>query len=413
MIMKYVIIGNSAAAIGCVEGIREVDKNSSITIISNENHHTYSRPLISYLLYGKTDKQRMKYREDSFYDDNDCKTLFGTEVVNVNTDKKTVKTNSGKEIEYDKLLVATGSSPFVPHIEGFEKVENKTCFMTLDDANNLEKMINNDSRVLIIGAGLIGLKCAEGIADRVKSVTVCDLATRILPNVLDERSAQIVKEHIEKKNINIILNNSLKMLENNKATLASGDSVDFDVLVMAVGVRPNVKLLSDVGADVARGIVIDENCKTSINDIFAAGDCTQSIDAVTGEQKIIAILPNAYMQGKCAGINMAGKEQKIESMIAMNAVGFFGLHMLTAGSYEGESVVTHEDNGTYKRLIVKDNVLKGFILVGDVARAGIYTNMIREKMLLDTLDFELAAEKPQLMAFSRVKRDEIFRGQGR
>ncbi|NCC86495.1 MAG: NAD(P)/FAD-dependent oxidoreductase [Clostridia bacterium] len=411
--MKYVIIGNSAAAIGCVEGIREVDKKGSITIISDENHHTYSRPLISYLLYGKTDRQRMKYREDSFYDDNDCNTLLGTKVVNIDIDKKNVETDSGKKIEYDKLLLATGSSPFVPRIEGFEKVENKTCFMTLDDADNLEKMINKDSRVLIVGAGLIGLKCAEGIADRVKNVTVCDLASRILPNVLDERSAQIVKEHIEKKNINIILNNSVSVLEKNKATLASGDSVEFDVLIMAVGVRPNVKLISDVGANVAKGVIIDENCKTSINDVFAAGDCTESIDAVTGEQKIIAILPNAYMQGKCAGINMAGKGQKIESLIAMNAVGFFGLHILTAGSYEGESVFTHEDDGTYKRLIVKDNVLKGFILVGDVARAGIYTNMIREKMPLDTLDFELVAEKPQLMAFSKVKRDEIFRGQAR
>lgn len=407
--MKYLIIGNSAAAIGGVEGIRSVDKNGEITIISNEKYHTYSRPLISYLLYGKTDREKMKYRADSFYTDNNCKTVFNTEVTAIDKVKKTVKTDSGDEFKYDKLLVATGSSPFIPPIEGLDKVKNKTCFMTLDDANRLESMINKDSRVLIIGAGLIGLKCAEGISDRVKSITVCDMAPRILPNVLDEKSAQIVKEYIEKKNIKIFLDNSVKSISENKATLTEGSTVDFDILVTAVGVKPNTKLLSDIKARVSRGIIIDEHCKTSLDDIYSAGDCTESFDVSTDERRIIAILPNAYMQGKCAGMNMAGEEKLAEKVIAMNAAGFFGLHILTAGSYNGESIEIKKEDGTYKRLIVKDNVLKGFILVGDIARAGIYTAMIRDRTPLNTLDFDLIAKKPQLMAFSRVQRDEIFR----
>ena len=123
--MKYVIIGNSAGAIGCVEGIRSVDTEGEIVLISNEEYHTYSRPLISYLIYGKTDEQRMKYRPDSFYDDNKVNAILGKEVVKIDKDKKAVALNDGEEISYDKLLVATGSAPFVPPMQGLDKVDHK------------------------------------------------------------------------------------------------------------------------------------------------------------------------------------------------------------------------------------------------------------------------------------------------
>lgn len=153
--MKYVIIGNSAAAIGTVEGIRQIDRDGPITIISNEPYHTYSRPLISYLLYGKTDLERMKYRPDDFYEKNNVTPLLGETVVQILPDKKQVALKSGKTVDYDKLMVATGSRPFVPPMEGLGQVEQKFSFMTLDDAKALEQAITPKSRVLIIGAGLI------------------------------------------------------------------------------------------------------------------------------------------------------------------------------------------------------------------------------------------------------------------
>lgn len=408
--MKYVIIGNSAAAVGCVEGIREYDKKSEITIVSDEKYHTYSRPLISYLLEDRTDKEKMKYRDDGFYKENNVKTILGESVEKIDSKNKTVKLSSGKVLSYDKLMVAVGSSPFVPPMKGLEKVKNKTCFMTLSDAENLEKMIGKkkDKTVLIIGAGLIGLKCAEGIADKVKHITVCDLAERILPNVLDEDSADIVKSHIEKQNIDIVLKTTVESFSENEAVLTNGKKAKFDILVTAVGVRPNVGLVKDEGGKINRGILIDDHCRTSIKDIYTGGDCAEGIDASTGEHKIIAILPNAYMQGKCAGENMAGSDSTLKPMIPMNAAAFFGLHIITAGSYDGEAFVK-EENDSYKKLVVKDGCLVGFILLGDVMRAGIYTEMIRSKTPLDAVDFELIREHPQMMAFSRVKRDEIFR----
>lgn len=408
--MNYVIIGNSAAAIGCVEGIRQVDKKGKITLISDEPHHTYSRPLISYLLLGKTDEQRMKYRKDSFYGDNKVKTWLGVRATEIDNNKKTVKMSNGKSVKYDKLLIATGSKPFVPTMDGINTVKNKFTFMTLNDAKALEEAITPESRVLIVGAGLIGLKCAEGINQKVKSIHVVDLAERILPSIIDEAGSEKVQNHIEENsNVEFTLSDSVDVFTENTATLKSGKVVEFDVLVMAVGVRPNTELVSHAGGKVNRGIVTDEKCRTSLDGVYAAGDCTESLDVTTGEQKIMALLPNAYMQGEVAGIDMAGGESIYNKGIPMNAIGFFGLHMITAGTYDGETEVIQTKN-SYKKIVTKDNTLKGYIMIGDVERAGIYTSLIREQRPLSTIDFNLIKEKPQLMAFSKRERARTLGG---
>ncbi len=407
--MKYVIIGNSAAAVGCIEGIREKDKKGSITVVSNEIHHTYSRPLISYLLYGKTDEERMKYRPDSFYEDNGVTTMLGRTAVKINPDKKTVELDNGTVLSYDKLLVATGSKPFIPPMEGLDTVEKSFTFMTLDDAKALDAAITKDSRVLIVGAGLIGLKCAEGIFDKIGHLTVIDLADRILPSILDEKGSELVQKFLEDKGIEFRLGTSAASFDGNKAVLTNGDEIEFDVLVVAVGVRPNTELVSEAGGSVDRGIVTDKYSRTTITDVYAAGDCAKSHDITTGTDRILALLPNAYMQGVAAGRHMTGADMPYENAMPMNAIGFFGYHVITAGNYDGEELVTC-DGMNYKKLVVKDNCLKGFIMIGDVRRAGIYTKLIREKVPLDTIDFELISRKPQLMAFSREERAKQLGG---
>ena len=407
--MKYVIIGNSAAAVGCIEGIREKDKKGSITVVSNEIHHTYSRPLISYLLYGKTDEERMKYRPDSFYEDNGVTTMLGRTAVKINPDKKTVELDDGTVLSYDKLLVATGSKPFIPPMEGLDTVEKSFTFMTLDDAKALDAAITKDSRVLIVGAGLIGLKCAEGIFDKIGHLTVIDLADRILPSILDEKGSELVQKFLEDKGIEFRLGTSAASFDGNKAVLTNGDEIEFDVLVVAVGVRPNTELVSEAGGSVDRGIVTDKYSRTTITDVYAAGDCAKSHDITTGTDRILALLPNAYMQGVAAGRHMTGADMPYENAMPMNAIGFFGYHVITAGNYDGEELVTCYGMN-YKKLVVKDNCLKGFIMIGDVRRAGIYTKLIREKVPLDTIDFELISRKPQLMAFSREERAKQLGG---
>lgn len=402
--MRYVIIGNSTAAVGCIEGIRQVDTVNPIFVISDEPYHTYSRPLISYLLYGKTDLERMKYRDNDFYKKNNVTAYLGRKVTKIDNDTKEVVIENGERIAFDALLIASGARPFVPPINGLDTVKNKYTFMKLDDALALQKAVNKESRVLVLGAGLIGLKCVEGIFDKVKEITVVDMADRILPSILDERGAELVKTFLEKSGVTFNLRTSIAELKENEAVLTDGRSVPFDILIIAVGVRPNVELAKEIGAEVGRGIIIDNHCKTNLKDIYAAGDCSECFDISADENRILALLPNAYMQGECAGMNMAGDTEKVfDKAIPMNAIGFFGYHIITAGSYDGESYIK-DDGVHYKRLITKDNVLKGFILIGDIDRAGIYTSMIRDKIPLDSVDFELLKEAPQLMAFSKEER---------
>ena len=408
--MRYVIIGNSTAAVGCIEGIRQIDKASPIFVISDEPYHTYSRPLISYLLYGKTDLERMKYRDSDFYKKNNVTTYLGKKVVKIDNEKKEVVIDDGERVAFDKLLIASGARPFVPPINGLDKVKNKFTFMKLDDALALQKAVDKESRVLVLGAGLIGLKCVEGIFDKVKEITVVDMADRILPSILDEKGAELIKTFLEKIGVTFNLGKSITELKENEAVLTDGSSVAFDILVIAVGVRPNVELAKEIGAEVNRGIVINNHCQTNLKDIYAAGDCCECFDISVDKNRILALLPNAYMQGECAGMNMAGNTAKVfDKAIPMNAIGFFGYHIITAGSYDGESYIK-EDGANYKRLITKDNLLKGFILIGDIDRAGIYTSMIRDKIPLDSVDFELLKEAPQLMAFSKEERAKKLGG---
>ncbi|HHV29256.1 NAD(P)/FAD-dependent oxidoreductase [Acetivibrio mesophilus] len=407
--MRYVIIGNSTAAVGAVEGIRKNDLEGEIIIISKEPYHVYSRPLISYLLYGKTDEERMKYRSKDFYDTMNCKAILGREAVKIDDAKKEVHLDDGEVLNYDKLLVATGSLPFVPPMEGLDGVHKRFSFMSLDDAKKVESAISSNSKVLIIGAGLIGLKCAEGISKRVESITVVDLADRILSSILDRDGAEIVKSHMEKRNIKFILNTKVETFANNEAVLSNGEKVEFDVLVLAVGVIPNTGLIKEINGKINRGIVVDEFCQTSIPDIFAAGDCCESFDITMEQNKVLALLPNAYMQGECAGINMAGGKKEYGKAIPMNAISFFGLHIITAGSYIGE-VFSKSNGENYKKLFVKDGLLKGYIMIGDIEKAGIYTSLIREKTPLCDIDFELVLQSPGLMAFTRKDRKKILGG---
>jgi thioredoxin reductase (NADPH) len=182
-------------------------------------------------------------------------------------------------------------------------------------------------------------------------------------------------------------------------------------LFIAIGQVPDNRAFADlVSLDAYGYIEAGEDCRTSSEGIFAAGDCTESLDITTGQQKILALLPNAFLQGEAAGQNMAGKETYYLNAMPMNAIGFFGLHIITAGSYDGEAYTYTDGSENYKKLVTKDNELKGFILMGDVKRAGIYTYMIKWHMPIDECDFELLKTKPQLMAFSRSYRNEKLAG---
>lgn len=406
---KYVIIGNSTAGIAAAEAIRKKDKKGSLTIISEEKGPAYGRPLISYYLQGVTNDETLPYRPDDFYKKLNIDLKDGVKAKKIDAESKKVYLSDGKTVSYDKLLVATGSVPFVPPTPGLDSVREKFTFYTIEDARKLKAALNPDTRLLIIGAGLIGLKCMEGAYDITRNITVIDLADRVLSSVLDEECADPVQRKIEEKGVKLVLKDKVKEFYENYCVTDGGLKIEFDAVVTAVGVKPNVALIADAGGKINRGIVTDLKQRTSLPDVYAAGDCTVSFDASSGTEKVMAVLPNAYFQGEVAGYNMAGEDREICNLLPLNSIGFFGLHVLSAGSTQGEMTEVKGEN-FMKRFFVKDNLLTGFMLIGNYDRAGILLSLIRERVPLDTVDFKAMTVLPELVFFPQsVRREKLDR----
>jgi NAD(P)H-nitrite reductase large subunit len=406
---RYVIVGGSIAGVSCVEGIRSRDPEGQITVLSAEAVSNYGRPLISYYLEGKTDLERMSWRGPDFFAKNRADIRHAVTAEKLEPAEKRVILSTGEALEYDALCLCIGSYPFSPRFEGVENVEKRFSFTTLADALALEQAVTRDSRVLIVGAGFIGLKCAEGIRDRAMSVTVCDLADRAMSASLDADCSPILERHLEKNGIHLMLGDTVTRFEARTAHMKSGKTVDFDVLVTAIGVRPNTALLAEAGGSVNRGILVGEGMETSLPGIWAAGDCVETLDVSSGTPGVLAVLPNASLQGYCAGVNMAGGEEKFDKGIRLNSIGFYGLHIMSAGT-PTEPVFSEVTETSCKKLFAKDGVLTGFILIGDVSRAGIYTSLIRERTPLDTIDFEAVMREPSLLPFGREYRAKKLGG---
>ncbi|RQD77993.1 MAG: NAD(P)/FAD-dependent oxidoreductase, partial [Candidatus Syntrophonatronum acetioxidans] len=206
---EYLIIGNSAAATGAIEGIRTVDKKGEITVLSEEPHLCYSRPLISYFLAGKVDGEKLIYRGWDFYQRNNVKLYLGRKVIKLDSPKKIVEMEGNGEFSYKKLLIATGSSPLTPPVKGTGK-KGQHFFYTLNDVYDLKENIKEGESAVIVGGGLIGLKAAEALSLKGLKVTVVERAPYLLSSILNQVSAAILEERIRNSGIRVIVNNTVE-----------------------------------------------------------------------------------------------------------------------------------------------------------------------------------------------------------
>ncbi|MCC8072944.1 MAG: FAD-dependent oxidoreductase [Clostridiales bacterium] len=416
--MKYVIIGASAAGLAAAESIRKTDKLGTITLITEEDYFPYSRPSISYYLKGKVKESDMLLRKPNFYKTNKIDVVTSTKITAVDREKKIVKAGR-KSFSYDKLCLCTGSKPFVPPMENVKGKANALTFLDLAATKEVKRLADSKTRAVVIGAGLIGMKAAEGLAKVCKSVDVVELAPRVLPSILDANSSKQVKKHLEQNGIKFHLEDTVtKAVSKGKqitsVVLKSGKKLPCDLLILAVGVRPQTDLVEKAGLDVERGIITDtKTMLTSDSNIYAAGDCCVSVDMLDNSKKIIALWPNAVQQGTVAGSQMAGGDLTIDGTYSVNAIDFFGLRICTCGlinaSGEQYSDKVKKDGDAYKRLIFEGDRLVGFVLINDSTNAGIYTSLISNRVSLDTLESDIM-DKPSIFLFDKATRIEKLRG---
>ena len=418
--MKYVIIGASAAGLACAEQIRKEDKNGSITILTKEKYLPYSRPSISYYLKGVVAERVMLLRKPSYYKAQNIEIIREAEVRSIDTKSKTVKAGR-KSYQYDKLCICTGSKPFIPPMKNVSGRENALTFLDLESTKAVKEKADKNTRAVVIGAGLIGMKAAEGLSKICKSVDVVELSPRILPSILDAKSSKGVKKYIE-ENGRIVFHLGDTVTEArgsgkkiSSIVLKSGKELKCDLLILAVGVRPETELAQSAGLTVDRGIITDfATMQTSNPDIYAAGDCTVSSDMLDGSKKIIALWVNAVQQGKIAGSQMAGGSEKLGGSFAVNAIDFYGLRICTCGLINAvgeqyrDNIIQNGDR--YKRLIFEGNRLVGFVLINSSENAGIYTSLIENQSDISALCGDIN-ETPSLFLFDKAARQNRLKGE--
>lgn len=390
--MRYVIIGNSIAAAGCIEGIRKVDSEGEIIVISKEPYHIYSRPLISYWLSKKVDN--IFYRPKDYYEKYRINPILGKKVVKVNFESKEVFLETGERINYDKLLIATGGKPFVPNIPGLDK-KNVFTFIKFDDVREIDQAIFEGAKVVVIGAGLSGLKAVEALVKRKCKVVVVELAKRILGSILDEEGASIVQRRFEEEGVTFFLENSVSEIIGKEKVesvrLKSSEIIPADMVIFAIGVIPNTDVFKETQLKINRGILVNERMETNIPDVYSAGDVVEALDLLTNENRVIPILPNAYIQGEIAGLNMAGKKVTYKGSFPMNSIGFFDIHVMSAGISNPSSDVEiikrlDLERRIYRKFYIKDGRILGFMFINSIDRTGMIVDLMRNQ--IDISDFK-------------------------
>ncbi len=389
--MRYVLIGNSAAGVGALEAIRKYDADGEIVIVSDEPHHTYSRPLISYYLGGRVGEDRMSYRPADFYARQHVTARLGERVIGVETRQRRVKLANNESIGYDRLLVATGGSPFVPKIENGVRGRTFHTFTTWEDARCLKKAVQGVKHVVVLGGGLIGAKAAEGLSDLGIKTTIVELGPGLLNLALDDTASALLTEAAHGVGIEVLANNTVTRIETEGeqvvgVRLKDDARVECGVVVVAIGVTPNTALLHGSEVAVNRGVLVDEQMATSAPDVYAAGDVAEAPSAQETARRVVPIWPNAYRMGKVAGSNMAGAKTSYDGSLAMNAVEVNHLPVISMGLSRAQGpefeVLTRLDPAarTYRKIVLRQNVVVGAILVNAIDRAGILTGLIRDKV---------------------------------
>jgi NAD(P)H-nitrite reductase large subunit len=422
---KYVIVGASAAGIGAVEAIREVDPVGTVTVISEEHCPQYSRPMISDLVSGKANFEKMMCREDEFWEKHEVQALTGRTAISLNLTEKYVALDRGDRVNFEKLLIATGGKPFVPKIEGTDK-DGVFTFTTLSDAERLLARIENAKSAVVIGGGLIGVSVTEALVKRGLKVTMVELKDKILSLILDPTASEMVENVISKAGVSIVTGQSVQRVTGKPedenvvggAILTSGEQVQCDLVIIAIGVIPRMELVSGTDVKTNRGIIVDRFMRTNVSDVYASGDVAEAYDFVLGENRLLPLWPLALLEGKVAGYNMAGKKADYPGGTAMSALKYFDIPIISVGIANPmedaayECLVKHEpEKNLYKKIVLKDNVIVGMTLVNDIEQAGVLFHLMKNGSNVKKFKQELLSEDFCLATVPRSLRRKVYPGE--
>lgn len=379
--MVYVIVGASASGINAAKTLRENDKGIEIILVSKDEY-VYSRCILHHFLDGRREIKALDFTPENFFEDYKIKWIKGVEVTGIDTSVKKLKLSNGEDLNYDKVLLAAGSSSFLPPIENLRTANNIVGLRNLDDAIKIKEEATKVKNIAILGAGLVGVDVLAGLLGYDINMTLIEMGDRILPLQLDNYSAEVYQDRLKEEGVNFkfgVRAEKVIVDDNNNPVsikLNTGEEVPCELIIACTGVRANIEFLKDSGIECDKfGLIINSKGETNIKDVYGAGD-------ITGRNPI---WPTAVKEGIIAANNMLGKEVYMNDFFgSKNTMNFCGVATMSLGlvnkpddSYTEETQVKGKD---YKKIIHKDGIIYGAIVQGDLSYVGVLTQLIKENI---------------------------------
>ncbi len=398
---RYLIVGSSHAALEAAAAIRMADTSGTLTLLTRDTHLPYSPTILPYVVSGRSQPDNVNLRDAGYFRDNAIDFVSGAEVASIDPAQSIVRLASGENWQYERLLIATGAAPSLPKVAGLTDVPFHVL-RSLDDAIGLQQAMANAKSALVLGAGLIGMHAAENMAKAGITVTVVELQQHALSTYFEAKASAIIERAFTTHGVRMLMGRTLASVARAGARISAklddGTVVDTDLLLVCTGVKPNVGFLQGSGIETDTGILVDDRMRTSVANIWAAGDVAQA-RGFWGGNVVNGILPNAVEQGRIAGADMADDIglQLFPGAVPLNTYSFFGQQAISVGRSggEGNEVAEAAADGSYRHIVLKDGRLVGISTINDFVDAGIMWQLILRRTDLSAVKQAFIAN-PQL-----------------
>lgn len=384
---NFVIIGSGVAAVNAAKTIREYDKGSNIFIFGEEPLLPYKRIKLSKDLYSDLHSEKVLIKKKKWYQDNHISVFINTKVVKINTDEQFIVTSNEAVFSYHKLLICTGANNRRLEINGINK-KNIFTIRDMKEADELKGHLEDKESVVTIGGGVQGLETAWSILKAGKKVSIVEVAPLLMRRQLDTKSSLLLKRKIEKEGVKVYLNTSIDSILGKESVtgikMNDNSQINCDSIVYSIGVTPNTKLVHDTAIKLNRGIVVDEEMRTNIDSVYAAGDVAEVNNEIEG------LWGTALEQGRVAGSNMVSKTAIYKKEIPTTIFNAFNVSLFSIGVVNEEqcdtTIVEEDGKEKYTRLFIKDNKIVGVISLEGVAASISYKSAIEKHVSLEGID---------------------------
>ena len=403
----HLILGAGPAGVIAAETIRKHAPDDTITLVGDEAEPPYSRMAIPYLLMGNIDEAGTYLRRRaSHFQDMRVNLVLG-QASSVNIATKKVALGDGQSLAFDTLLIATGSHPSRPPIPGMDSVGVYPCW-TLQNARDIMALAQPGARVLQMGAGFIGCIIMEALAARGVQLSVVEMGDRMVPRMMGPTAGGMIRDWCEAKGVAVFTGTKVEAIEPGtplKVRLSNGQTVEADLVISATGVRPAIGFLEGSGITCLQGVLTNARMQTNVPGIYAAGDCAEAFDKVSGKTIVSAIQPNAAEQARVAALNMVGQSASLKGVTQINVLDTLGMISTSFGNWEGvpgaeggEHVeLTDQAAGRHLSLQFKGDVLVGCNSVGWTDHVGVMRGLVEGQIKLGAWKERLQRDPTQLM----------------